>query len=396
VRPNPFNPASIITEEYFVGRQVQLDKVDVLINQFDSGFSHSPLAFLAPAGFGKTTLLKHVSTKLRRQSWMCGYVEASTDTATAMQDVLTDIRRSLPTRRSLKRVLKSINSFNATMGVVGFGVGVKATSYEGNYSRLVELLEQLVRIAERDGSGLALLIDEAQVLTQDDFYLIIRAIDHLEGRPIAVIFGGLPNLPDVVEHGANSSPYLDYSYLSVLTPAESKRMLTGVISTVGGQFDAASLGVMVNFCSGYPLVLQIAGSNAWALAQQDAESAEQNVTVRSRHAHLAVARTKAILERSHYRPIWRKCTNSERSMLAWIANSPDSSMQYNAIIERAGKQLEDDADNTYFGLLGKGIIFGDHAGSWEWDYYGELPSPPIRLTLPGFSEFIRRLSTDLT
>src|SRR5205823_317810 len=116
-----------------------------------------PVAFLGPTGFGKTTLLRHISARFRRQSWICGYAEASSDTATAMQDVLTDISRSAPADRTLKRALKRVSSFSATAGIVGFGLSLKDSSEYNARKKLIELFEQLVEAAERNGAGLAIL-----------------------------------------------------------------------------------------------------------------------------------------------------------------------------------------------------------------------------------------------
>lgn len=190
MRPNPFRPGSIIEEECFAGRHPQLELVDMLTRQLRAGLSFYPISFLAPAGYGKTTLLKYVTARLRHQSWVCGYAEASLDTAAAIQDLLTDIRRSAPNPRTLRRALRRVNSFSATAGILGFSIGLKDDASRDNaYAKLTELLESLVEMAERDGAGLALLIDEAQVLTFADIILILRAVKSLGDHRIALILG---------------------------------------------------------------------------------------------------------------------------------------------------------------------------------------------------------------
>ena len=181
--------------------------------------------------------MRTASAKLRSRSWICGYAEASSDTATAIEDLLTDIRRSLPRPSFLKRTASRIQGVSATVGAVGFGFNLRDAQGDTSYERLLELLSRLVKLSIREGTGLAIFLDEVQVLPDSDLHKIIKAQREIGHTfPIATIFSGLPSLTHLgaPDWRALSSPPMHYYLLEPLTPDEAKDALTNPLMSTGG------------------------------------------------------------------------------------------------------------------------------------------------------------------
>jgi hypothetical protein len=76
------------------------------------------------------------------------------------------------------------------------------------YTRLVELLRELGESAQFDQVGVALFIDEAQVLPSAHMDILFRAVNRLDELPIVLILSALPNIMNVIARGQRSSPHV--------------------------------------------------------------------------------------------------------------------------------------------------------------------------------------------
>jgi hypothetical protein len=235
------------------------------MKQFHASWGNAPICFLGPSGFGKTSLLTQAIARLRDQLWICGFAEASSDTATAIEDLLTDIHRSLPRRNIVERAFSRILGINITAGVIGFGLTLRDAQGSTSYGRLAMILSRLVKLSTKNGAGLAIFIDELQVLSESDINKILSAASQLAGLPIAMVFSGLPSLTDLGgadKEMGRSTAHMDYHSLEPLTRAEATAALTNPLASIGGSFNPEALERIIDFANGHPLVVQMLGSNA--------------------------------------------------------------------------------------------------------------------------------------
>ncbi len=196
MRVNPFCPGSSPPQRYIVGRARQLEHVDRLVYQLNSGKRHAPIGFLSPPGLGKTSLLKDIAHRLRQRQWICGYSDASPDASSAIHDLLFDARRALPREGIGDKFRARLQEVSVKTGPIGFGLRLGDMEVTTSYAQLFEVLASLGELAKKNSVGMVLLLDEAQVMPQPDIELLFRVIGLLEDLPVALIMASLPCLPD--------------------------------------------------------------------------------------------------------------------------------------------------------------------------------------------------------
>ena len=385
MRPNPFSPGTVRPAEFLVGRDGQLSLVDRLINQISSGYPHSPICFLAPGGSGKTTLLRRISSELQTRHWLCGYTQASTDTATAIQDLLFDARNAFPREGIGARIRSRVQEISITAGPIGAGLKLGNVDNPNNpnvtvHGRLIDLLTKLAEAARLDGVGVVLLVDEVQVLSYEDIDLMLSAVNSLYKLPVAAIMAGLPNIPHIISSGPRSAFYVEYSNLNAFTWEEAYSALTVPVKSSGGDYESDTAAPLIEYSNGHPLVLQMLGSRAWIQAEQESSSGDRSLLIKRRHAEAAIASTRAELVVSVHRPVWARCTNAERMLLSTLAASADSALSERELFS-SRKLAGIDPQETLDNLMGNGIVYAPE-------------DDDVRFVVPGFSDFVRRRSPE--
>ena len=378
VRTNPFSPGAVRLPPYLVGRASQWALIEGLANQIETEGHHSPLCFLAPAGLGKTTLLKQVGRELTQRNWLCGYAEASQDAALAIQDLLADARQALPPEAIGARFRARLQEFNVTAGPVGAGFKLGSLNDGTAYTQLRELLTSLGELAKLDQVGVALLIDEAQVLPSNALDLLFRVVNRLDDFPIAAIMGGLPNIPNVIGNGLRSAPYVFYADLDPLSSEDARAALAEPIAAAGGQCEPSALAHLVKFAEGHPLTLQMVGSSAWIAADRET-SPEEVPFIQERHAAVAIDAAQSQLTLAAYRPVWARCKKPERRLLLALANSMGGVQSESDLLSNL-KAAMTNPEKVLDNLVGKGVVYAREEA--------------VRFVVPGFDEFVRGRSLE--
>jgi hypothetical protein len=345
-----------------------------MIYQIQHRQSHPAICFLAPAGLGKTSLLKQARRNLQEKDWICGYSSSSPDGATAILDFLRDARQALPPGRIGAKFLARLREFNVTAGPVGLGVKLGDLDEHTSYEQLWDLLTSLGKLAKRKRVGVALLIDEAQVLSAGDLDRLFRAVLSLDDLPIAVIIAGLPSITSTLSMSDWTSPPVLFEYLRPLNKEEARFALVTPITDSGAEIEPAALDRLSDFTMGHPLTLQMVGSAAWIDADREISDYERLV-IRERHSLTAIDSTRSQLTISVYEPVWRQCDEPERTFLAALAFSTSTNRNGWELETR----LEGKIPSPYQvagSLLDRGIIYRDDTS--------------VEFVVPGFEEFIRR------
>jgi hypothetical protein len=168
VRLNPFPRGPVRPERYIYGRSSQLEAIDRFTYEVQFRHCSDVMCILAPPGLGKSCLLKFTRRKLQNEGWLCGYSEAGSDAATSILDLLSDASDALPPEGIGSKFRARLEQFNISAGPVGLGLklGTGDSRDATTYSQLSRLLSSLGNIAAEAGTGVALIIDEAQVIPQ--------------------------------------------------------------------------------------------------------------------------------------------------------------------------------------------------------------------------------------
>lgn len=389
MRLSPFPGGAARPRQYLFGRDEELEALERFARQVQTWQHPDVMCIIAPAGLGKTCLLKLLGRQLRDQGWFCGYSEASADATSSVIDLISDASEALPPAGPGARFRARLEEFSVTAGPVGVGLKLGAAADLTPYSRLTSVLRSLGRLAAQDNVGVALLIDEAQALSRTDLELLLRVIARLDDLPIALLLAGLPKIPRRLvlgdDDGSRTLQEIWYHPLKPLTGEQARGALTGPIADAGGRIDDDALTLLAGFSAGHPLGVQMLGSAAWNAADRAARGGALAIAVP--HAAAAVDSVRAQLAVSVYEPVWSGCTKTERRTLRVLAEyerqpviehdfpAPYGPLYAQSVEVPGLDPYEVDAALARF--AGNGLI-----------YRGDS-SRPMGFVVPGFCDFVR-------
>jgi hypothetical protein len=346
-----------------------------LQRELEDGQFHAPVCFLAPAGLGKTTLLKRIGNELEKSGWLCGYAVASSALSTTLIELFNDAGRAVPEKRLGQKLRASLEEFKVSIGPVGVSVSLAVSqeqdpTRDSPYLKCVSLLGELART---DSAGVALLVDEAQALRPEELDFMLRVVNCIDGRPVNVIAAGLPNIPDVLEDVTLSTPYVQYSHLRPLSKEDAHFVLSAPIKDRGGEYEILALQEVVDFAEGHPLVLQRLGYYTWLYADREAPDGEE-ILVRRQHAAEAVNAVRSELSNATFKSLWARCDKGEKALLSVLASSDDAPLPEERLIVDLTHRISDPFF-TVHELVGRGVIY---------DYEDQ-----VDFALPGLRSFVR-------
>jgi hypothetical protein len=191
---NPYSPGAGRPPAALVGRDRQLNAWRVALDRVHGERSAQPVVLYGLRGVGKTVLLSRFSKMARDSDWLVAQVEAGAgktlreSLGEALHGPLADLARPSAGRKLLKG-LKTALSFKASYDASGtwnFGVDLADVSGGGADTGLLDtdlskLVSDLSDAAREEGVGLAILIDEAQDLTQEELTAVC-SMAHRSGQ----------------------------------------------------------------------------------------------------------------------------------------------------------------------------------------------------------------------
>jgi hypothetical protein len=362
--------------------------MDRVIAKVEGGDPNGPVCFIGPQGLGKTFLLRRIASELRARHWLCGYTEAGPDIGSAIYDILSDARQLAPRRRLVRRTLSRITGFSAAAGPVSIGLDMQSIDGGSAYSKLVQLFEDISNRARSDFVGAALLLDEAQALPGPHLNDLLRALGAIERSRIVLFMAALPGLASTISSMPQSmptpswitgfsTPYVRFSRLEALDQDSARAALLSPVDPECGGFEEEAVSALVSFGLGHPLTLQMLGQSAWDIADSGAPDGGK-VVIRGDHADESIVEVSEQLRVLYHRPMWRSCSDHERSMLRKIASLGGTAGEQDLVrhVKRGGESANPDQTATVYGLVDRGILYDDPRGR------------AVRIVMPGFREFI--------
>lgn len=385
-RTNPYAPGAGVRPAALVGRDAQRAAWETALARIEAGRDDRSMVLYGLRGVGKTVLLSDLMTTAESAGWVVGYAEAGTGkplrelVGDALQLPLADLARPNAGQRVLS-ALKTFASFRAMVtsdGVWTFGLDLDAAPGGGADSGSLDLdLSKVVRdiasVAAEQGTGLALLIDEAQDLTTEELTALC-SIAHMAAQrkwPFLLALAGLPSLPVQLGEAKSYAERLfsfhpvrelsgHHARSAIVEPAEEQN--------VGWAEDALML--VIDETGGYPYFLQEYGRAAWDAA----EAAEGTIALTD--ARVGRAEALRTLDGGFFRVRWERATPKEREYLKAMAVDGDNGSSSGEVAKRLEKKP------TALGparanLINKGLIYAPEHGT-------------IAFTVPGMADFINR------
>lgn len=212
---NPYTPNAGATPEIVTGRDEYLEDFRVLLRRLDRGRTDQSMIITGLRGVGKTVLLGEFRQITEEFRWKVLEIEASKhDDAHFRRNMYSQLRTALfqispkakwgDKARKAAQVLQSFQlSIDPQTGVPTLSLDIApAEGFADHGNLILDLTDVLVAIGEaarEHGTGLVLLFDEVQFLSQTQLEAVIQAIHKSVQRklPITFVGAGLPQIPEL-------------------------------------------------------------------------------------------------------------------------------------------------------------------------------------------------------
>ena len=336
---------------------------------------------------GKTVLLTELARRAIGRSWIVAQIEAGSGKTLrealgeALHAPLTDLARPSAGKRLLQG-LKTALSFKASYDIGGnwnFGLDLSDVGGGGAdtgflETDLLKLLHDVAAAAAEERTGLAVLIDEAQDMAEEELAALC-AIAHTAGQNFwrcVFALAGLPSLPRVLAEAKSYSERLfTFQPIEHLDDPLAVRVLTEPAASENVSWEPTAVDHIVRDAAGYPYFLQQFGQDTWN------EALGPN-TITLPDARVGAARGRAALDAGFFRARWDRATRAEQSYMRAMAADGDDVSGSGEVAVRLGRKVTS-LGPTRANLIAKGLVYAPEHGI-------------IAFTVPGMADFITRQS----
>lgn len=380
---NPFNPGAGCPPPALAGRDDVLNQADILLRRSLIGRSACSILLTGLRGVGKTALLQEIG----RSATNLGYHVASFEVreghslASALVPQLRTILYALDTaagvgekvRRSLMVLRNFISSIKLSAGEFSMDIEpLRGVADSGDLSNdLPQLFLAAAEAAREKRSGIALLVDEMQLLAKEEFNALILAMHIMQQEqvPLVLIGAGLPTLPRLAGQAKSYAERLfDYPIIGRLDAAASTQAIQQPARRENVTFSDAALAAIHEYSQGYPYFLQVWAYHVW---NQAASSPIQVDDVKA-----AAHRVQARLDEGFFRVRFDRLTDAEKRFVSAMAElgRPECGVsEIAAVMQRKPSGLGTTRDR----LIRKGMVYMPRHGV-------------VAFTVPLFDDFLRR------
>lgn len=381
---NPYAPGAGVPPPALTGRQDEIDAFATVLQRLKAGRPENSLILYGLRGVGKTVLLRRLQGLAEKEKWQTLTLEAR-----AGMDFQQALARGLylgmrrleglgdTMKEALGGVYRALASFELRYSDNGWSLGLaakpqSALADSGDLEAdLTDLLITAADAAKEADSGLALFVDEMQLMPRDAVEALVSAFHEASQRtlPLCLAGAGLPQLPGVIVNAKTYAERLfSYRKIDSLSETAARDALRLPAEKEGIAIEPAALEAIAQRAGRYPYFLQVYGKHAWDAAPRSP------ITLADIDA--VTPDVIAELDEGFFYARWEKATQKEREYMSAMALGGDSAQQTRDIAERMGRQPSD-VSVQRDSLIKKGLIYASDHGL-------------VDFTAPLFADYIRR------
>jgi len=364
----------------------------VLLRRLDRGRTNQSMIVTGLRGVGKTVLLGEFRQIAEEFKWKVLELEASKhDDSHFRQTVYSQLRAALfqispkakwgDKAKKAAQVLQSFSlSIDPASGAPMLSLDVAPAEGFADHGNLtLDMTDVLVSIGEaakEHGTGLVLLFDEVQFLSQSQLEAVIQAIHKTVQRKLPVTFVGA-GLPQIAELAGDAKSYAErlfkFPKIGSLDMSDARKALAEPAHLEGVRFNYDALDRAFELTEGYPYFVQELGYQVWAVAEGEVITLEDVEDAKDAY--------EAKLDSSFFRVRLDRATQLQIAYMRAMAQlGPDSQKAADvaAVMGRESTQLAP----TRSELINMGLLYTPSHG-----YAG--------FTVPHFDRFMLRAVPDL-
>lgn len=236
---------------------------------------------------------------------------------------------------------------------------------------LPQLFLAAAEAAREKQSGIALLVDEMQLLEKEEFNALILAMHIMQQEqvPLVLIGAGIPTLPRLAGEAKSYAERLfDYPIIGRLSEEASHLVLQQPAKREYASFTEEALQAIFEKSQGYPCFLQVWAYHVW---NQTPESPITESDVRA-----SESRVSQRLDDGFFRVRYDRLTDAEKRFSRGMAETRKqecSMAEIASLLQRKASGLGTTRDR----LIRKGMIYTPRHGV-------------VSFTVPLFDDFLRR------
>lgn len=361
---------------------------DTLIRRAEIGNPVQPIVLSGLRGVGKTVLLLRWRSDAEAAGWAAAHVEAraSADLRLQLADAVTDLLRQISRRyrnaervERLKRVTSSfIRAAGATVSRGGISIDVDpepGVADSGDLETdLTELLVELGRAANEEGTGAVILIDELQDAGSEQLAGVVGACHRInqERLPALIVGAGLPTVGKALSDAKSYAERLfDLRSVGPLQGDAQDQAIVEPAEALNVAFERQALERLRTLAGGYPFFIQTHAKFVWDVAGGSPITAAD--------VEAAAPRAEEQLRQSFFTPRYDRATPAERRYMHAMASLGDHGVATADVAGVLGRR-QSDVSVQRDGLLNKGLIYAPERGL-------------VAFTVPHMSAHLRSLPT---
>lgn len=326
---NPFTPGAGCPPHELVGRENVLEEARILLGRTLRRKPEKSMLLTGLRGVGKTVLLNAIELEAQEQGYKTIFFEVAENQSIglklipALRNLFFELDRIEGNKEMIKRGLMILRNFIGSLKLNYGDFGVTLDPLPGIADSgnpeidLPDLFLAVAEAARAKGKGVALLIDEIQLLQQEELAGLIMAMHKLQQKqaPFVLIAAGLPTLPRLAGEAKSYAERLfSYPIIGQLSKEDSDRALQNPVSMEHADFSPDALNEIYRHTHGFPYFLQEWGYQVWKIATHPYMT---NTDVRDAES-LVIAR----LDTNFFRVRYDRLTEGEKRFMHAMSKLP--------------------------------------------------------------------------
>jgi len=380
---NPYSPGAGTRPPALVGRDKQLNDLDVALQRLLLGRDGRGQLLSGLRGVGKTVLLNEFERIADRRGFFHHHIEVEEDgrlpgrIASALRMVLLqmDARRRIGARAH--EALGVLKAFSVKLpDGPEFGIDIEAISGPADTGDLAQdlagLFVEVGHVAREHGCGVLLTIDELHYVPRKVLAALVLGLHRANqlALPVIIAGAGLPSLPTLTgEARSYAERMFTFPEVGSLSDADARRALEDPAAEEGVMWDRRALDRVLALSEGYPYFIQEFGKQSWDVA-------EGSTAITASDAERAVPLAMAELDSGFFQVRTGRLTDNERTYLRAMAELGPGPMRSADVAKLLGK------NTTAVGPVRDRLLKRALCYSPRW---GELG-----FTVPMFDQFMKR------
>ena len=383
---NPYAPGAGSPPTELAGRSAVLRDAHVALSRVRLGRPAQSQILVGLRGVGKTVLLVRIKEIAEEIGYKALLVEAheNKNLPSLLIPPLRQVLYSLQlienakdkARRGL-RILKSfLSSFKVSFGDSEISLSIDPEIGTGDSGDLeADLAALFIAVgdaAKAGSSSVAILIDELQYLSEEEFSALIMAIHKVNQNALPVILVGA-GLPQILGLAGESKSYSErlfqFPQIGALERDDAIAAIVNPAKDEGADFSDAAVEEILSVTQRYPYFLQQWGHEAWNICEGGRIEIDD--------IEAATISSIKKLDESFFRVRFDRCTPSERRYLRALAELGPGQHRSGDIADRLGVRVTS-VGPIRSKLIRKGMIYSPQHGDTAF-------------TVPLFDAYMRRV-----